>query len=169
MTMEHTTEKPMIVDDIFLNFCYIKDQVWDMENDDWMTWWISPLFREYDTYISIYNDIVEQFNEKNNECYLDFDREYYECREDMIEKCKITITKYKVEGDEEEEQEDLRSCDCCNNDKYESGELMVYSNLINTEYGDEWVCLDCSKHPDFEKTYGKNYKVGHFEEEVVGF
>jgi hypothetical protein len=231
MTMEHTTEKPMITNDIYFSTTYLRDMVWDMEYGNWETWWVSPLYKGYDDYISGLNELVDNFNDRNNECYLDFDREHYECREDMIEKTKITITKYEVEApsedeedqegwfeeefeeydenkqyiccdckrdftdecdersefenargdrkyicgdcfqkeedeplnwaevkereqEEQEEQEDLRSCDCCGKDRYESGELMVYSNLINTDVGD-WVCLECSKHPDYEKTYGK--------------
>ena len=145
MTMEHTTEKPMIVDDIFLNFCYIKDQVWDMENDDWMTWWISPLFREYDDYIKIYTDIVEQFNDSNNECYLDFDREHYECREDMIEKTKITITKYEIEEEEEEfeeydENKQYICCDCKRDFTDECDERSSYENARGDR---KYICGDC--------------------------
>lgn len=100
MTMEHTTEKPMIVNDIYFSTTYLRDMVWDMEYGSWETWWVSPLYKGYDDYISGVNELVDNFNERNNECYLDFDREYYECREDMIEKCRITITKYEIEEEE---------------------------------------------------------------------
>lgn len=100
MELLNFTDKAMIQDDIFLSTSYLRDTVWDLEDDDWITWWVSPLSSDYDDYISCINDVVEDFNDKNNESYIDFDRDYYECRDDMIEKCKITITKYEVGDDE---------------------------------------------------------------------
>jgi hypothetical protein len=100
MEQSNITDKAMIQDDIFLSTAYLDDMVWDLEYEDWITWWVSPLYSGYDDYISRINEIVEHFNDRNNECYIDFDRDYYECRDDMIEKCKITITKYEVGDDE---------------------------------------------------------------------
>jgi hypothetical protein len=43
--------------------------------------------------------------------------------------------------EEDEDDEELRSCDCCNADRYKNGYLMRYSNLI--ERDGEYVCKDC--------------------------
>ncbi len=102
MTMEHTTEKPMIENDIYFNYEYVKDHLWDIEDDGWVSWWISPLFTGYDKYTNDWMNIVDDFNESYNEYYIHTDRDYYECRDDMIEKCRFTFTKIKHEEEEEE-------------------------------------------------------------------
>ena len=113
MTMEHTTEKPMITNDIYFSTTYLRDMVWDMEYDNWETWWVSPLYIGYDDYISRVEEIVDNFNELHDECYLDFDRTYYECREDMIEKTKITITKVlELAPSEDEDCKSPEKCYC---------------------------------------------------------
>lgn len=45
---------------------------------------------------------------------------------------------------EEEEDEDLRTCDKCGEDRYKNGELMRYDNMVENEEKDEWYCKGCA-------------------------
>lgn len=141
MTMEHTTEKPLIEDDIYFNCEYVKDQLWDMEVDGWVSWWISPLFTGYDKYVNDWMNVVDDFNERNNESWIDCERHYYECRDDMIEKCRYTFTKLKHEGDSDEEEEEEEVVEKPNRftrmnvgDTFEVQENLLYNAMDKAQF-----------------------------------
>jgi len=49
----------------------------------------------------------------------------------------------KSVDDKDEDEEELRTCDCCGKDKYTDGSLMKYSNMVEQEQEQEWFCKVC--------------------------
>lgn len=70
---------------------------------------------------------------------LELSEAYREGKKDGIAEVETEINAV-----EEEEDEDLRTCDKCGEDRYKNGELMRYDNMVENEEKDEWYCKGCA-------------------------